>query len=474
MVALAAVFVRDVVARTAGRLVAEARQQCGSACAELGLQYDERAAFVAGDPLLSLPAVARDLSLRGLSATVLRSYEGIAGGFYFPVTDEVLGYSGGPPELSAPARALLRRVAARALPAGQAVTESEQWENDMAVLAVQRTASPEAVAWTLKRIPGVTDPMVSRRRWLLIALAVSALLGLGGMVSIWYSLQSGLTAVKAGLRNMESDFQYQLPAIRGDFGQVAEAINTMTSRRFALETELRRQERLAALGKAVAGVAHEIRNPLNSMKLTLELLKRRMGKGMASATEVNAALAEVDRLDRIVARLLAFGRPALTNRHVQPLRPLLDQAAAMVSEQARARRTAIEIQDSNAAGLAADVDGPQIQQVVINLLLNAIDASPPGSPVTLRLDRRDGAALVTVADRGCGIPAEARARVFDIYFTTKPDGVGLGLAVSREIAAIHGGRLDFESEPGRTVFTLSLPLERNASETESVSAGRRG
>lgn len=472
LVGLAGVLIRDVITQTEGRLLADARQQSVTACRELRVQFEERATFAFDDPLEQLPPDAQDLSLQGLSATVLRSYESVEGGFH--LTDRLVGYSGEQPGLTVREESLVLTAVGRARGGEETATAEAEWERDLAVVAASAAASGGAVAWTMKRLTNVRDPGVVQRRWLLAALVLSALLGMGGIISIWYSLQSGVNSTREGLAKLEQDFRYRLPEGQGDFSRIASGINRMTARRTALETELRRQDRLAALGKAVAGVAHEIRNPLNSIKLTLELLDRRLKKGTVRRDEVAGAVGEVDRLDEIVARLLAFGRPALADRRVQDLAPLVRHAVSMVLEPSRRMEIEVEI-DAVPEEVMADVDGSQIQQVLINLLLNAIEASPPSSTIRVSMGAADGLVSLAVADRGSGIPEEARPHVFDVYFTTKPDGVGLGLSVSREIVANHGGRLEFDTGAGGTTFRVLLPVERKTqSEAQTERARSRG
>ena len=470
LVGLAWVLIRDVITQTEGRLLGDARQQSVTACRELRGQFEERAAFAFDDPIEKLPFAAQDLSLQAVSATVLRSYDGVAGGFH--LAGKLLGFSGEQPALTAREETLVLAAVEQARPGEEPAVAEAEWEQDLAVVAASATASGGAVAWTMKRLPNVRDPGVVQRRWLLVALALTALLGMGGIISIWYSLQSGVNSIREGLATLERDFRYRLPEGSGDFSRIARAINRMTARRTALETELRRQDRLAALGKAVAGVAHEIRNPLNSIKLTLELLDRRLRKGTVHRDEVAGAVSEVDRLDEIVARLLAFGRPALADRRVQDLAPLVKQAVSLVHEPSRQKEIEIEITGKDAA---ADIDGPQIQQVLINLLLNAIEASPPGATIQISIEASNGTLTLAVTDHGPGIPLDARPHVFDVYFTTKPEGVGLGLSVSREIVANHGGRLEFDTSDSGTSFRMHLPLERiPSSEAQAESTRSRG
>jgi two-component system, NtrC family, sensor histidine kinase HydH len=464
VVGLAAFIVSNVISTTKGTLMADARQACIVACKELRTQYEERTTY-GSDPLL-MPPEAQDLSLTAISKTVLRAFEGIEGGIYLIKEDRLLGYVA--PTDNMPPRArprgprleFIKTLAARAAAASDVVTQDNQFETNYIVWAAVRTKSGGAVAWTAKRTSLTRDPLEETGRWWLAALVLFTLLGMLGIVSIWYMLHSGVTGIRRGLHRLEEDFTYRLPMIRGDFGLIAMAINGMADRRVALEEELRRQDRLAALGKVVSGVAHEVRNPLNSMKLTLQLLDRRLKKGMPVAHEIQESLHEIDRLDMIVGRLLAFGRPTMVNRRAQNLAPLIEQAAKMVQEPARQKGVRIGI-EGFADETAADVDGPQIVQVLINLLLNAIDASPAAGSVRVEATTEDACLRILVADQGPGIPDEARPHVFDAYFTTKPNGSGLGLAVSREIVANHGGVLEFETGSSGTNFVLRLPIDRS-------------
>jgi signal transduction histidine kinase len=461
VVALAVFLVGNVISTTEGRLQADARQLCISACQRLQFEYEDRA-NLGGDILQNLPLDAQDISLKGVSLTVLRNFSGIEGGVYLIALDRVMGYANpgnaaaAAPEPQSPEMGFIRSLAGRAVEAERIVSETDRW----GVAAAVPAQSGGAVIWTLRRIPLGRDPLAETGRGWLAALVLSTLLGMVGIVSIWYMLHRGVADIRRGLHRLEDDFTYRFPMIRGDFGQIAMAINGMAERRMALEAELRRQDRLAALGKVVSGVAHEIRNPLNSMKLTLQLLDRRLKKGMPVSHEIQESLHEIDRLDMILGRLLAFGRPSMMSRQVQNLAPVIEQAIKMVQNAVRQkgiRMIALGLRD----GPTADIDGPQIVQVLINLLLNAIDASPASGTVRVEVQRRDDTTRILVSDTGPGIPEESRPHIFDAYFTTKPNGMGLGLAVSREIVANHGGTLEFDTGPAGTSFILLLPIDRS-------------
>lgn len=460
VIALAGLLIRDVISRTESRLAGEARRQSETACRELVRQHSERTAW-GGDALESLPIWAQDLSLRGLAATVLHSYEGLEGGFYRFSEAAVLGHassSGIPAPLTARERELVASAVHQARAA--TATVSAPWGRDLLVIVAAPLEGGSGAAWVLKRFSGAPDPLGRGRRWLYAGLALSATLGVAAIISLWLALRSGVTRINAGLSRLEQDFAHRLPCIPGEFGRIAEAVNRMAERRMALEAELRRQDRLAALGKVVAGVAHEIRNPLNSVRLTMELLVRRLEKSSA-AGQVQAAIREIDRLDGILTRLLVFGRPAPAERRPQELLPLIEQARRMVREQARRKGVRVEL-DYRCSGLAAVVDGPQIVQVLINLLLNAIEASPPEGVIELKADISEGALRLSVTDYGPGIPEAVRPHIFDAFFTTRPEGTGLGLSVSREIIAGHGGTLDLDPAGPGTTFRIALPAESTA------------
>jgi signal transduction histidine kinase len=195
---------------------------------------------------------------------------------------------------------------------------------------------------------------------------------------------------------------------------------------------------------------------LNSIRLQLELLKRRLQKGIASATEVHAAMEQVDRLDAILGQLLAFGKPDFGHRRMLDVVPLAHRSVDLVQE--RARSKSVDLRVIAEGSLHAHVDAVQIEQVLTNLLLNAVEASPANAEVTVQVAGSGAAIEIRVSDHGTGIPDSIRDHVFDAFFTTRTDGTGLGLSVSREIVAAHGGSLEFTSKPGATTFSVRLPL----------------
>ncbi|MFH1571665.1 MAG: ATP-binding protein, partial [Gemmatimonadota bacterium] len=264
------------------------------------------------------------------------------------------------------------------------------------------------------------------------------------------------------------DLSVSLSLLRSRSGAVETAvavIQDLTERR-ALEADLRRRQRLSAMGELASGVAHEVRNPLNAIAVIAQRLQRefRPVDGEAEYGQLTGTVrGEVDRVNRIVRQFLELARPPALDRRDTDLTRLLADTLRVAQSEARARRVQVE-GDFEGLG-AAPVDPEQLQQALLNLLVNAIDAAAPVEAQApagrVRLAGRRGAGEVelSVADSGPGIPASERERIFDLYYTTKAAGTGLGLSLVQRIVAEHGGRIDLDTAVGRgSTFTLRLPL----------------
>jgi signal transduction histidine kinase len=222
--------------------------------------------------------------------------------------------------------------------------------------------------------------------------------------------------------------------------------------------QLRRADRLSALGEIAAGLAHEIRNPLAGMKGALEIVQSRVPAGTPEAEFSGIAAREVGRLDGLVAEFLAYARPRPPELRPVSLGGVVEHVVLLLTPEAE--RAGIRLGGEDSGGLPpVEMDPEQVQQVVFNLVLNGIQAGPEGSGVRIRTFREDTMAVVEVTDRGPGVSVEARARLFEPFVTTKAQGTGLGLAVSQRIVAAHGGQIEYRDAPdGGAVFRVTLPL----------------
>lgn len=231
-----------------------------------------------------------------------------------------------------------------------------------------------------------------------------------------------------------------------------------------LEAELRHKDRFAAIGQVVAGVAHEIRNPLFGITSVAQILKREVDFSPTHRDLVEAMFSETQRLNALITDLLLFGGPSRLERQSTDVHQLLEATCNLYVGELSGRSIHLQKSyDPNLPPLLADQD--KLKQVFLNLLKNALEATPTGGTVTVgtrmhRKGERDEQVEVFFSDTGSGIPAEDQDRIFDLFFTTKPRGTGLGLPICRRIIEDHGGSISAESQPGHgTTFTLRLPLK---------------
>ena len=261
--------------------------------------------------------------------------------------------------------------------------------------------------------------------------------------------------------------------VHGPAGEPSGAVAVLRdlSRLRALEAEVRRGERLAALGQMALALAHEIRNPLSAIRGVTQLLGDELGEG-PYRDHVRVVLAEIDRVNRVMEALLDLGRPLRVARTAVNLHELLDRVSLLAKPAARARGVQlVRRYDPSLPPLWADPD--RLTQVFQNLVQNGIEAMPAGGRLTLTsrlsLDALYGKVdvgagprslvEVQVTDEGEGIAPELVDRVFDPFVTTKPRGLGLGLALAHRIVEEHRGAIRVRSAPGRgTIFTCYLPV----------------
>jgi nitrogen fixation/metabolism regulation signal transduction histidine kinase len=227
----------------------------------------------------------------------------------------------------------------------------------------------------------------------------------------------------------------------------------------AVQSLVTYSQKLAALGRLTSGVAHEVKNPLNAMRIHLELLKTRLDGARPAARESLDVIAhEIQRLDRVVQGFLKFVRPQELHLGPVDVSALLAEVARLMAPEASRAGTRIALElTPDLPPVAGDVE--LLQQAYTNLVTNAIQAMPSGGTVTLAARRGpDGAIEVRVSDEGVGIAPEDVDRIFRLYYTTKPQGSGIGLSMVYRIMQMHDGRIDVESAADRgTVMILTLP-----------------
>ncbi len=458
--ALSVALITEAI-RSAERVVlGEANKTITTAIGEMKQQYQYRAA--SDSSWSTLPSPARDVSLRGLTQTVLRSYPGVEGGF-FSDTD-FLGYAfpthdTGSAKIDVPSaeRNLIASLTKQSQKTNHAVEQVVRGKSDLLVLGAAPVQNSKTVVWAMKRLVGRGSPGTGRRELLLSILVIAALVSTAGTLATGLSLARGVAQIKRGLAVLKDDFAFQLPARSDELGGISRSINEMASVRGKLELELRREDRLRALGRVAAGLAHEIRNPLNSIRLTVQLLERRLETNSVRREDLQTVRAEVDRLSSLLNDLLDLQRSREPHPGMQPVAPLLQHCIKLVERQAEMQSTSVLLQEG-AGNLCAFFDAQQLTQTIVNLLLNALEASPSGGVVRVRTSEENGVATVEVEDEGPGLNPEQQQHLFEPFYTTKPAGTGLGLAVSRELIRSQGGNLVYipQSKGARFVVELAV------------------
>jgi two-component system sensor histidine kinase HydH len=248
--------------------------------------------------------------------------------------------------------------------------------------------------------------------------------------------------------NEEGQFVGQVLIIR-DLGEVRR-----------LQDEIRRTEKLAAIGGLAAGVAHEIRNPLSSIKGIASYYKDKFEDGSEDKEMAGVMIEEVDRLSRVISELLEFARPTKLNLKPSNLNELLKHSARLIEQEATAKNVQVQM-DLNPDSVRADVDPDRLTQCFLNLYLNALQVMENGGQLTIRSSTRgDDSVVIDIKDNGAGISPDDLGKIFDPYYTTKPKGTGLGLPIVHKIIEAHQGQVKVRSTVGQgTVFSIILPLK---------------
>ncbi len=235
-----------------------------------------------------------------------------------------------------------------------------------------------------------------------------------------------------------------------------------------LQEKVHRSERLASLGRLAAGVAHEIRNPLSSIKGFAQYFVKRFSGQPEEQGYASVMVREVDRLNRVITDLLDFAGPKEPHREPHSLEAVVEQSLKLLTPDLEARKVAV-VKDYEPGLPAVSVDRDRISQVFINILLNSLESMEAGGEIRLRLHRSGPppAVEVSIADTGAGIPEGDLEKVFEPFFSRKKKGTGLGLAIVHQIVESHRGDIRVESQPRKgTTFRIRLPLEGGPSRRE--------
>lgn len=307
-----------------------------------------------------------------------------------------------------------------------------------------------------------------------LSLLLIGICGAAGGLLAGYSLARGILRTIIQISLPIHDVAGQLNEVVGpvsvsgpskleDLDQIlrtlAVRVSTVIERLRQRERDALRAEQLAAVGQLAAGLAHELRNPLMSMKILVQSAQEEE-QGKLAGTDLDVIDDEIVRLEKLVSTFLDFARPANPSKQPINLADILRQTAQLVARQASVRGVQLHSSDLPQE-LEIEADAAQLRQVFLNLLLNAIDAGRRGGDIWITIENqsRPGMVTIQVADNGQGFPENLKSTLFDPFVSTKPTGIGLGLTICRHLVEAHGGTIMAENQPeGGAVFRLQLPL----------------
>jgi nitrogen fixation/metabolism regulation signal transduction histidine kinase len=300
-------------------------------------------------------------------------------------------------------------------------------------------------------------------------LSTTGLLALALVIAVvigWQFTRPIKELVDAARRIAAGELDFSVNANRRDeIGGLASTFNEMISGLRAkreLEEKLNQAERAAVIGRLTQSIAHEIRNPLNLINLSIDHVRTKFApedeKIKGQFTQLLSSIKdEIARLNRMVSDLLSYGRPSQLSMQVVDMRKLIEETISLIGQQAKEQGVEVNLED---AAESAEVlgDRERLKSCLSNLAINALEAMPSGGRIQMRLGEANGFVEITISDTGTGIDPEAMGRIFEPYFSTKRAGFGLGLAITKKIIEEHRGSIEVHSQLGAgTTFRLKLP-----------------
>jgi signal transduction histidine kinase len=407
--------------------------------------------------------------LVGVIDTALSRAAGVEGGVWQadhgPLAYAFPSYEGTGPKTDVPAAEVptIRQVNADALRGERPVTMRQPGRSQVLVVHACPLPGPLAgvTGWTMTRAfigQGRAYNQLLAGLVVLAATVIGSAAWLGQILVSWSRKLARLEAALAARDGGRAD----LPALpttgERELDRLVDALNATGTRLADEQRRATAAERLAAVGRLAAGLAHEIRNPIAAMRLKAENALASNDEGRRAAA-LQAVLQQVARLDGLLRDLLA-----MTRQH--PPRPAETELASFLGgtieahrELAAAKGVGLQPRIDAVDGAPPHIDAAQIRRALDNLILNAIQSTPSGGSVSVEAGRRDGRLFFRVRDTGPGIPPAIRERLFEPFVTGRPEGTGLGLPIAREIARAHGGEARLLSDAGGAVFEIEVPWQ---------------
>lgn len=461
-------FAVELVRHSDAARIADAEHQLEQGATQMQARYAYVAQSFKQRNLPGPETSGDDRLLTSLTASVLSGMPRVEGGFYFTNGSHLAGYayptyqgSGAKADIPPAEQSTILTVAQQAIASqGPAKKRIDTTSDALLFRAIplERDGSPIGAVWVMHHLEGVHGTY----QWLNgVGLFLLLVVSGAATAAAWHvtrKLDAGVSRIEAVLGTMEYRLEtdisqtgiQELDRIAAAIDRLGIALNLNEQRRTELEQRLRHGDRLAALGRLVAGVAHEVRNPLASIKLKLHLAEK---AGASDPERLANAFGiiriEVDRIDRLVERLLALGRPQTTSLQMVDIARYLGDRLEVFGARASAQNTVLELRSLPSLNGAISVDRDRLGEVVDNLIANAVDATTDGTVVVeAERDEEQHQMVIKVKDNGGGVPPQIRERLFEPFATTKESGMGLGLFLSAEIVRGMGGEISYQESAG--------------------------
>jgi signal transduction histidine kinase len=491
LVALCGLAFFLVIVNTESAVTSETQHHLATVADTLARDYINHAEFQQqkheSPPLQNPMLPGSDNVLSVMTGVVLRSETGSEGGFYSTASNGLLGYAfpthegpGIKRDIPPVERPMIEDVARRAASTGQAVSYIYQGDRDVVLFEaapITVEGNSTGSAWVMKRIPKLRS-----QANLGISLGVAGFVTLSllcVLVAFFLArdLRNDVSQIEARLHALDQDLSAppdsfhglaELKRIHQRINELGDSLRQKIQQERDLRDELQQKERLAALGQVAAGVAHEVRNPLATIRLRTQMNQRASGDPTIQRNS-EIALEEIERLNAIAEQLLYFARPLKLNTESVELADLLRDCIAAKSAVSSVR---VEFTPPERE-IPVRADRHKLRQVFDNVLSNAIEAVEGSGVVQVRASVSGDLAQAQFQDSGKGIPEEIKDKVFNPFFTTKSIGTGLGLSIAYEIVHAQGGTINLaNAAEGGAIVTVQLPMETQAQKARNEEALR--
>jgi two-component system, NtrC family, sensor histidine kinase HydH len=423
-----------------------------------------------------------DKKLSWVSKKEFSKIQGMEGGFYFSVLNDFIGYSypSSPPPVplfGPPPRSykIIKDQVLESLRKDVILTEFHKFDPavfPLTTIPVLIKGKIIGAVWT--RIHIERDLLILRLKEVVDIAALAAIAGFIIILIITVRILNRIEYINSGLEKIQIDSDYKLKYQPGMFGFIYQSINRMVEslqeesmKRQKLERELHQQDKMASLGKLIAGVAHEVKTPLAIIKTRIQMWERELRKlnlpnssNIISEDSMNMVVNEINRLSNLVKRLLIFAKPPINKLLKNDLNNFLLNTISLI-ENNLVERDIILKTDFDRNIPLIHFDPNTLEQVFINLIMNSIEAMPEGGEISIKtiVNNEFHKVEIFLADTGSGIPEDVKDKIFDPFFSTKKHGSGLGLSIAYEVITVHQGKIEFMQSNGHgTICKISLPI----------------